>query len=496
MSLEKHFTPFREQIIGIDAEFKTPYGKKKMIYADWIASGRLYRPIETRMTDLFGPMVGNTHSEASETGVTMTHVYHLAKKLIKKHVNANCDDIILTTGTGMTGAVSKLQRILGLKIPESANRHCNIKSPKEDRPVIFITHVEHHSNHTSWLETVADVVILEPNDKLRTCPNALRKELKKYLNRPLKIGSFSGGSNVTGVIPPYYELAEIMHEYGGYAFVDFAASAPYAKMDMHPENPKHRLDAIFFSPHKALGGPGSSGVVIFNKDLYKNSIPDNPGGGTVSWTNRWNEYAYIDDIETREDGGTPGFLQTVRVALCLNLKDQMGIANITAREKELSDIAFKAFDKMPNLHLLLDEDRDRLSVFSFFVPGIHHNLIVRILNDRFGIQVRGGCSCAGTYGHYLLAVSKIQSDAIVKKINTGDLSDKPGWVRMSLHPTMTNDEVYFTTDAIKQVIDNIEDWHKDYYFDKSAGEFYHNDTPRRTPEDFSDWFELNNSRLG
>ncbi len=490
MSLENYFAPFRKNIIGIDAEFESPYGTQKMVYADWIASGRLYRPIEDKMTNLFGPMVGNTHSEASETGVTMTHVYHLAKKIIKKHVNANCDDIIITTGTGMTGAISKLQRILGLKIPESAARHCEIISPKADRPVVFITHLEHHSNHTSWLETFADVVILEPDENLRTCPETLRKELRKYLDRPLKIGSFSGGSNVTGVIPPYYELAEIMHEYGGYAFVDFAAAAPYAKLDMHPENPKQRLDAILFSPHKALGGPGSSGVVVFNKTLYKNKIPDNPGGGTVYWTNRWNKIAYLEDIEMREDGGTPGFLQAIRTALALQLKEQMTVAKIEAREKELSKIAFAAFDKMPKVHLLLDKGRDRLSVFSFFAEGIHHNLIVKIMNDRYGIQVRGGCSCAGTYGHYLLAVSKIQSDKIFQQINTGDLSDKPGWVRMSLHPTMTDAEAVFITNAIKEIVDNIEDWKKDYYFDKASGEFYHKDIPRRSPEDYTDWFTL------
>ncbi len=486
--LEKYFNKFRKEIIGIDAEFETPYGTQKMIYADWIASGRLYRSIEDKMTNLFGPFVGNTHSEASETGVTMTNLYHAAHAIIKKHVNASKDDIIITRGVGMTGAVNKLQRILGLKIPEQAQNYCQGKVEEEDRPVVFITHLEHHSNHTSWLETLAKVVVLEPTDDMKVNPECLRKHLEKYKNRKLKIGSFSAGSNVTGVVTPYYKLAEIMHEYGGYAFIDYAASAPYVEMDMHPENSKQYLDAIFFSPHKALGGPGSSGVVIFNKKLYKNKVPDIPGGGTVKWTNRWNEYAYIQDIEAREDGGTPAFLQTMRVALSLKLKEEMGCENIMKREHELIEIAFKEFDKIEELHLLADNERDRIGVFSFYIDNIHHNLIVRLLNDRFGIQVRGGCSCAGTYGHFLLNVTLKESHRITQKIDDGDLTDKPGWVRLSLHPTMTNNELHFIIDAIKQVIKNIETWQADYYFDKEVGEFFHNKIPRKKPEDYFNWF--------
>ncbi|MEA2040984.1 MAG: aminotransferase class V-fold PLP-dependent enzyme, partial [Bacteroidota bacterium] len=301
-NLESYFEKFRKNIIGVDAKFSTPYGTQKMIYADWIASGRLYGPIEDKIKNKMGPMVGNTHSEASETGVTMTHLYHQAQKRIKQHVNANKNDIIITEGSGMTGVAVKLQRILGLKIPEQSQIFCKEEIPDKDRPVVFITHMEHHSNHTSWLETMADVVVLEPDKNLLVDSELLKKELTKYKDRNLKIGSFSAGSNVTGIIPPYYQLAEIMHEQGGYIFVDFAASAPYIDIDMHPSNPKQHLDAVMFSPHKALGGPGSSGVVIFNKILYKNEIPDHPGGGTVSWTNRWNEYEYIKDIEAREDG--------------------------------------------------------------------------------------------------------------------------------------------------------------------------------------------------
>ncbi len=282
--LEVYFEKYRCNIVGIDATFKSPYGIKPVIYADWIASGRLYKPIEEKICHTFGPMVGNTHSEASETGTLMTKAYHYAHKIIKDHVNAGKDDVILTAATGMTGVICKLQRILGLKVPEKLEKY--IKLPEEDRPVIFVTHLEHHSNHTSWLETIADVVVLEPDSDLFVVPENLEIEIRRYDNRKIKIGAFSACSNVTGYRPPISELGKIMHQHGGVCLVDYAASAPYDKINMHPGDPKADLDGIYFSPHKFLGGPGSSGDVIFNKKLYHNRIPDHPGEGTVNWTNR------------------------------------------------------------------------------------------------------------------------------------------------------------------------------------------------------------------
>lgn len=498
-NLEQYFNQFRENIIGVDATFQSPYGEQNLIYADWIASGRMYAPIEDQMKNVFGPMVGNTHSESSETGVAMTQAYHLAHKIIKEHVNADEDDVILTVGSGMTGVVCKLQRILGLKIPEKTHTFCNFAANKiqgciqelgDERPVVFITHMEHHSNHTSWLETIAEVVIIEPDENLLVDPNNLRKQIEKYKSRKLKIGAFSACSNVTGVKPPYYELAKVMHEYDGYAFVDFAASAPYLKMDMHPKDSMERLDAIFFSPHKFLGGPGSSGVIVFNKELYQNQTPDQPGGGTVTWTNRWGEYQYIDDIETREDGGTPAFLQAIRAALSIQLKEKMGCENMQRREEELLEKAFTEMRQIPGLNILADNVEDRIGVISFYVRDIHHNIIVKLLNDRYGIQVRGGCSCAGTYGHYLLNVDRDLSKRITEKIDKGDLSEKPGWVRLSLHPTMTNHELDFVLKALKAVVHNHQEWGKDYEYSPYTNEFYHKEVKQKEPADYKEWFNI------
>jgi len=490
-NLETYFSEFRKNIIGIDATFESPYGQQKLVYADWIASGRLYKPIEERICNIIAPLVGNTHSEASETGRTMTLAYHQAHKIIKAHVNANQDDVIITTDSGMTGVVNKFQRILGLKVPERTTEFCvSANECFKERPIVFVTHLEHHSNHTSWLETIAEVVVLEPDSEMNVSPDALRKIIGKYKDRKLLLGSFSACSNVTGVKPPYYELARIMHEHGGYCFVDFAASAPYLTIDMHPQDPLESLDAIFFSPHKFLGGPGSSGVVIFNKVLYRNRIPDHPGGGTVTWTNRWGEHRFHDDIEAREDGGTPGFLQAMRTAFAIRLKEKMGVENMEEREKELINIVFEEFEKIKEIYILAKNEKDRLGVFSFYVKNIHHNLMVRLLNDRFGIQVRGGCSCAGTYGHFILNVDIKKSKEITEMIDHGDFSLKPGWVRLSLHPTMTNEELYFIIDAIKQTVENSVEWSSDYIQDKTSGEFFHKLEKRKLPEEFDYFFDL------
>jgi selenocysteine lyase/cysteine desulfurase len=496
--LEDYFDSFRRNIIGIDAEIETPFGLKKLIYGDWIASGRLYQPIERRISEDIGPMVGNTHSESTATGKAMAGAYHLAQKIVKQHVNADDNDILIFTGTGMTSAIAKLQRILGLKLPEQAKNYCSFakgelykckNEPDDNRPVVFLTHTEHHSNHTSWLETIADVVLLEPNPDLTVNPDSLRKEIVKFKNNPLLIGSFSACSNVTGYFPPYYELATIMHQNGGYCFVDFAASAPYVDINMHPADKLQTLDAIFFSPHKFLGGPGSAGVLIFSKELYKNETPDSPGGGTVKWTNRWGGYSYITDIEVKEDGGTPGFLQGIKTALAVVLKENMGTEMINLRENELIKLTFSELSKIDNLHILAGNIRERLGVFSFYVENIHHNLITILLNDRFGIQVRGGCSCAGTYGHFLLKVGYKLSKEITDKIDSGDLSMKPGWVRLSLHPAMTNEELLFIIDAIRQTVENAGEWKKDYIYDSSTNEFHYSGYKDNSSK-YSNWFSL------
>ncbi|NVO03780.1 MAG: aminotransferase class V-fold PLP-dependent enzyme [Bacteroidetes bacterium] len=490
--MEAFFEQFRNNVTGINQKFDTAYGEKLMLYADWIASGRLYQPIEERISIDFGNFVGNTHTETSESGTIMTYSYHHSKEIIKKHVNAGPEDVLISAGFGMTGVINKFQRILGLKGCGINNyQPCKSCAAMQKKPVVFVSHMEHHSNHTSWYETVCDVVVVEPNEDLLVDLKNWEDALKKYEDRPLKFASITACSNVTGITTPYHEIAALMHKYKGLCFVDFAASAPYCDMDMHPENPEQALDAIFFSPHKFLGGPGSSGILVFNRNLYQLKSPDQPGGGTVDWTNAWGEYKYVDDIELREDGGTPGFLQTIKAALAIKLKEQMGVSNMKQREEELVKIAFEGFEKIKGVHILADNVKDRLGIISFYTEDIHFNLVVRLLNDRFGIQVRGGCACAGTYGHYLLHVGHSQSNAITEKINKGDLSMKPGWVRLSLHPTMSNSELLFIIDAIQQIVENCQEWEKDYVYSPKTNEFAHRNFENNKKDQIKKWFELN-----
>jgi selenocysteine lyase/cysteine desulfurase len=468
-TLEEYFNTFRNNIIGIDTQIKNRENVEiPLIYTDWTASGRCYSPVEDILRDKIMPLVANTHTETSYTGMAMTYAYHKAQNIIKKHVNAASTDVLIATNSGMTGVVNKLQRILGLKIHEKFRPMVNLK--EDDRPVVFITHMEHHSNQTSWLETIAEVIVVPPDEKGLVSETHFRRAFEQYSNRKIKIAAITSCSNVTGIRTPYHKIAAIAHQFNGLCFVDFACSAPYVDINMHPRNQEEKLDAIYFSPHKFLGGPGSSGVLIFCQSLYKNSIPDDPGGGTVKWTNPWGQHSYVDDIEAREDGGTPGFLQAIKTALAIRVKEKMGVKNILAREEELLQRIWTRLNNIQNLHVLAAEHKHRLGVVSFYIDGLHYNMGVKMLNDRYGIQVRGGCSCAGTYGHYLLNVDPDTSNAITSAINEGDCSLKPGWIRMSIHPTTANQEIDFVLAAIESLAAYWPIWKSDYSLNPISGE--------------------------
>ena len=486
MNLEQFFSQFREHIIGINQTFDSPYGVKKVVYADWIASGRLYRPIEEKICNELGPFVANTHTETSTTGATMTLAYHKARKIIKRHVNANDNDVLITSGSGMTGVVNKFQRILGLKINENLKNYTTI--PDHLKPIIFISHMEHHSNQTSWLETIADVEVVPADENGLVSVENFESCIKKHLHREIKIVAITSCSNVTGIKTPYHKIAKLIHHFNGLCFVDFACCAPYVNINMHPENEEEYLDAIFFSPHKFLGGPGSAGVLVFNKKLYKNIVPDNPGGGTVSYTNPWGQHDYFDDVETREDGGTPAFLQTIKIAFAIQLKEKMGISNIENRENEINKRMFETFEKLDGVQILAQNQKKRLSIFSFYFEKYHFNLVVKLLNDRFGIQTRGGCSCAGTYGHFLLNVDQETSTKIKNQILEGCNTEKPGWIRLSLHPTITNQELDFICNSLKELVNNIESWSKDYLYDISKNDFSYKSINLFEEELVTSWF--------
>lgn len=487
LSLEQHFESFRQNTIGQDLFIDTPNGRLPMVYADWIASGRLYQPIENQISTVIGPYMANTHTESNTSGRIMTEAYHQARDLIKRHVGAHPNDVLISSGSGMTSVINKIQRILGLRAHERYHASVRPKS-KAETPIVFLTHMEHHSNQTSWLECLVDVEVIPADKQGLPDLKAYAGMLEAHSDRPLKIAAVTSCSNVTGVITPYREIARLTHKHNGICFVDFAASAPYIDIEMRPENdPGGHLDAIFFSPHKFLGGPGGTGILVFCPKLYTNKIPDNPGGGTVDWTNPWGEHKYLDSIEAREDGGTPAILQTIKSALAIRLKEEMGVANMHKREVQLIDRIWKHFEEIPNLRLLEPHLKNRIGAISFYIEDLHFNLGVRLLNDRFGIQVRGGCHCAGTYGHYLLNVDRNTSKAITDDITAGKLSSKPGWIRLSIHPMMTDASVDFILSAIEEVALHHKRWAQDYRYDLSMNDFVHVD--EASIDLVNDWFK-------
>jgi len=491
-NLEEYFQKFADQVIGCHQEFEGPFGLQRILYADWVASARFYQPIEDRLAKYILPFCANTHTESNITGTTMTKAYASSKEIVKEHVNASSSDKLIFCGSGMTAAIAKLQRILGMKVPERFDSYLDGVAQEESyrkvskrsmmlnkkyhfkenhKPIVFVTHMEHHSNHTSWLETIADVEIIGANEDGLVCLESFRELLEKYKDRKFKIASVTACSNLTGIEAPYHEIAKIVHEYDGVCFVDFAASAPYTKIDMHPQEEGAHLDAIFFSPHKFLGGPGTPGVLIFNEALYNNRCPDVPGGGTVQFTSPWYMHDYIDDIETREDGGTPPFIQGIRAAMVVKLKEEMGVENIKARKNELLKVFFQEMENVDEIVIMAGHIKDRHGVVSFAVENMHYNLMTKVLNDQYGIQVRGGCVCAGTYGHFLFELDQKLSNSIRKSILGGNNTMKPGVVRVSLHPTLSNQELHYIINAIKEIVQNKSEWIKKYDYLPSKNEF-------------------------
>lgn len=446
--LEKHFEGFRASIIGREAPFDTPHGRMKKLYADTTASGLPDARVESAIMRMKLDYA-NTHTQSNHTGETTTKRYHEAGKIIKGHVNAGPDDLLITAGSGMTEVLNKLARIMGVK-------------EKAKNTTVFITHMEHHSNILPWRESEAMVITIPPDESGLPDVSALDDLCRRYASRKL-IGSFIAASNVTGVRTPYKELAKIMHKHGGVCIVDFAACAPYDHIDMHPKETGADLDAIVFSPHKMQGGTEATGILVYNKNLRVHDKPDRPGGGTVDMVDPWGGHLYTQNLEDLEDGGTPAILGRIRAALAIKLKEEMGVDNITKREEELIKLFFNQLEKESGVKILESHNKNRVGIVAFNIEGVPYGLATRLLNDRFGIQVRGGCSCAGPYGHYLLNIKEENSRNFSEQLKrTCDASSKPGWVRVSLPPTLKNNEVARITDAIKEIRDKARQWREDY----------------------------------
>lgn len=468
----------REGVIGEDHVLKGPYGPRRLTYADYTASGRALSFVEDVIRDVVLPWYANTHTESSATGRQTMQFREECRDIIHEALGGDESTLVIFCGSGSTAAIDKMIRLLGLRVPTELDRRYRLTEqiPRSERPVVFLGPHEHHSNELPWRETLADVVVIPEDGRGQVDLAVLERELITYADRPLKIGSFSAASNVTGILADTTRVSATLHRGGALVLWDYAAAAPYVEIDMNIDRDSY-YDAVFLSPHKFVGGPGTPGVLAVRRELVRDGAPTVPGGGTVTYVNS-QVHTYSPDPVVREEGGTPAIIESIRAGLVFQLKQTVGVAAIRAAESALLKDALSAWSSHPRLELLGDLDVDRLSIVSFLVRGredryLHHNFVVALLNDLFGIQARGGCSCAGPYGHRLLGIDAARSAAFERQIAQGRHGLKPGWVRLNFNYFISPEVADFLIRAVLFVAEHGSLFLPDYRFSMSTGLWEH-----------------------
>jgi selenocysteine lyase/cysteine desulfurase len=460
----------RDNVIGDGMLFNTAFGEKPMVYADYTASGRSLEFVEKAIADHVLPFYANTHSETSFTGKQSTQYREQARKAIHSALNTSAEHKVIFTGSGATAAINKLIDMLNLRLPAELNdlHQFEAQIDESQKPVVFIGPYEHHSNELPWRESIATLVSipLDVDGQIDIC--FLEEQLNKYKHRPQLIGSFSAASNVTGLKTDVAKVSSVLKKHNAMSCWDYAAAAPYVGIDMQ----RDQLDAVFISTHKFIGGPGTPGILVVNGDLLKNSVPAVPGGGTVIYVSP-ESHTFIENIERREEGGTPSIVESIRAGLVFNIQQKIGTSNIENLEHSYITRAIERLSALANFEILGSSTAQRLSILSFNIKHqdsvLHYGFVVALLNDIFGIQARGGCSCAGPYGHELLDLSMAKSNAIEGQLHQGDMVLRPGWTRLNFNYFIDENTFEYLLGALSLVAEHGWRLLGSYQFNQTSG---------------------------
>jgi len=461
----------RSGVIGANQSITTVFGEKPLVYADYTASGRALGFIEDAIREQVLPYYANTHTETSLTGARTTAMREEARQVIRASVNGTDSDKIIFCGSGATAAINKLIDILNLRLPADLSDRYQLDAmiPVAERPVVFIGPYEHHSNELPWRESIAEVVAIPLDSTGALDITVLEAQLARYASRELLIGSFSAASNVTGIKSDVGSITALLKQNDALAFWDYAAAGPYVSIDVNSAAP---IDAVFLSPHKFVGGPGTPGVLVVKQAVLGNRVPAVVGGGTVAYVTP-QDHVFLADAERREEGGTPAIVESIRAGMVFAVQQSIGTDKIEAREHELISRAMERLQACPSIDVLGSVEAPRLSIVSMrFKHGeqdLHYGFIVSLLNDLYGIQVRGGCSCAGPYGHSLLDMDMSYSKALETQIRKGSTLLRPGWVRLNFNYFISNEEFEYLLDALETIAQHGWRMLPHYRFDEISG---------------------------